>query len=43
MEQWPLPIFLIISGLSMCGVPLPQWISIIGGLCGILAGILLLV
>jgi hypothetical protein len=43
MEQWLLPIFLIISGLSMCGVSFPQWVSVIGGICGILAGVLMLV
>jgi hypothetical protein len=38
-----LPIFLIISGLVMCGVSMPRWLMIVGGVCGVIAGILSLV
>jgi hypothetical protein len=38
-----LALFLIISGLAMCGVGLPRWLLLLGGICGIVAGVLLLV
>lgn len=38
-----LALFLILAGLSMCGVPLPRWVAIVGGVCGIIAGVLLLI
>jgi len=40
MEHFLLPVFLIIAGLVLCGVSLPRWVSIVGGICGIAAGIL---
>lgn len=43
IANWFLPIFLILTGLQMCGVALPRWLAIVGGICGILAGVLLLV
>lgn len=43
LEYWLLPIYLIISGLSMCGASLPTWVKVVGGVCGIIAGVLLLV
>ena len=42
MESWILPIYLIISGLLLCGAALPRWITIVGGVCGIIAGIFIL-
>lgn len=36
-------VFLIVEGLSMVGAALPYWIRIIGGVCGILAGVILLI
>jgi hypothetical protein len=42
MERFLLPLFLILAGLVMCGVPLPRWVAIIGGVCGIAAGLLML-
>jgi hypothetical protein len=42
MENWLLPIFLIISGLTMCGADLPRWVVIIGGVCGVIAGVFIL-
>lgn len=36
-----LPVFLVISGLMLCGVPLPRWLAIVGGICGIIAGVLM--
>lgn len=42
MERFFLPLFLIISGLVLCGVALPRWLLIIGGICGIIAGVLTL-
>ena len=42
MEKFFLPLFLFISGLVLCGVPLPRWVLIAGGVCGIVAGVLLL-
>ena len=42
MENWILPIYLIISGLAMCGTALPRWVLIVGGVCGIIAGVLIL-
>ena len=41
MEHWLLPIFLIVEGLSMCGVPLHPAIRIIGGVCASNDGILM--
>jgi hypothetical protein len=38
-----LPVFLVLAGLQMCGVVLPRWLAIIGGVCGIIAGVLLLI
>ena len=38
-----LALFLIISGLGMCGAGLPRWVTLLGGICGIIAGVLLLV
>lgn len=38
-----LAVFLIISGLIMCGVSLPRWVTLVGGVCGIIAGVLILV
>ena len=38
---WFLPLFLIISGLNLAGVALPRWVNIVGGVCGIIAGILI--
>ena len=43
MEHWLLPIFLIVEGLSMIGVPLHIVIRIIGGLCALIAGILMVI
>ena len=43
LEHWLLPIYLIIAGLSMCGAALPRWLIIVGGICGIIAGVILLV
>ena len=43
MERFLLPLFLVIQGLAMCGVGLPRWIMIVGGICGIIAGIMMLV
>lgn len=43
IESWLLPLFLIIAGLGMCGVALPRWVVILGGICGIIAGVLLFV
>lgn len=42
MESWLLPIYLIVSGLGMCGVGLPRWVTVIAGICGIIAGIFIL-
>lgn len=42
MESWLLPIFLIVSGLGMCGVPLPRLVTVIAGICGIIAGLFML-
>jgi hypothetical protein len=42
MEKWLLPLFLFISGLNLCGAALPRWVLIVGGACGIIAGVLLL-
>ncbi len=42
LESWLLPVFLIISGLGMCGAGFPRWVVIIGGVCGIVAGLLIL-
>ena len=42
MERFFLPVFLILAGLSLCGVPLPRWVAIVGGVCGIIAGVLML-
>ncbi len=42
-EQFFLPVFLIVSGLNLCGAGLPRWVNIIAGVCGIIAGVLLLV
>ena len=42
MEKFFLPLFLFISGLVLCGVTLPRWVLITGGVCGIVAGVLLL-
>ncbi len=36
-------IFLIIAGLGMCGVSMPDWLRIIGGICGVVAGVMLVV
>lgn len=38
---WFLPLYLIIAGLSLAGVTLPRWVLIVGGVCGIIAGILI--
>jgi hypothetical protein len=38
---WILPLFLIISGLNLAGVTLPRWVNILGGVCGIIAGVLI--
>lgn len=43
MEGLLLPIYLIIAGLALCGVGMPRWVLIIGGVCGVIAGILMLV
>lgn len=43
LSNWFLPIFLVLAGLQMCGVALPRWLAIVGGVCGIIAGILLLI
>jgi hypothetical protein len=42
MEKFFLPLFLFISGLTLCGVVLPRWVLIVGGACGIIAGVLML-
>lgn len=36
-------VFLIVEGLAMVGAVLPQLVRIIGGVCGILAGVVLLI
>jgi hypothetical protein len=38
-----LGIYLIIAGLAMCGVGLPRWVLLLGGILGIIAGVLFLV
>lgn len=38
-----LMLFLIIAGLGMCGAGLPRWVTIVGGVAGILAGVILLI
>lgn len=42
MRDWILPVYLIISGLLLCGAVLPRWVSVVGGVCGIIAGVLTL-
>lgn len=42
LENWLLPIYLIVSGLAMCGAALPRWVMILGGVFGIIAGVLIL-
>ena len=42
MENLLLPIFLVISGLSLAGVALPQVVRVIGGVCGLIAGVLMI-
>jgi hypothetical protein len=42
MEKWFLPLFLFIAGLNLCGAQLPRWVLILGGVCGIVAGVLML-
>jgi hypothetical protein len=38
-----LALFLLITGLAQVGVPLNQVVRVIGGACGIIAGIILLI
>ena len=38
-----LMLYLIISGLVMCGAGLPRWAVIVGGVAGIIAGVILLI
>jgi len=38
-----LMLFLIIAGLLQCGVGLPRWVVIVGGVSGIIAGVILLI
>jgi hypothetical protein len=38
-----LPIFLVLAGLQMCGVALSRPLAIFGGVCGIIAAVLLLI
>jgi len=42
MQAWLMSLFLIIQGLAMCGAALPRWVMIVGGVCGIIAGVLML-
>mgnify|MGYP001558744426 CR=1 FL=1 len=42
MERFLIPLFFIIAGLVLCGVAIPRWLAIIGGICGIIAGALTL-
>jgi len=43
METLVTAIFFIIAGLGMCGAGLPRWATIVGGVCGIIAGVILLI
>lgn len=36
-------VFFVIAGLVLCGVTLPRWVMLLGGICGIVAGVLLVV
>jgi hypothetical protein len=36
-------IFFIVTGLSLCQAGLPRWANIVGGVCGIIVAILLLI
>ena len=38
--NWITAIFFIVVGLGMCGAGLPRWAVVVGGVCGIIAGIL---
>ena len=40
MESLLLPVFLIIAGLALAGVSLPRVVLVIGGVCGLIAGVL---
>jgi hypothetical protein len=36
-------IFFLVAGLSLCAAGLPRWANIVGGCCGIILAILILV
>ena len=38
-----LALFLLITGMGQVGVPLPRAIHLISGICGIIAGVILLI
>lgn len=43
MEGYLLPVFLILTGLSQIGAPIPYPLMIVSGICGLLAGVLMLI
>jgi hypothetical protein len=40
IQQIALPVFLVITGLYLCGAALPRWLLVIGGIAGVISGVL---
>ncbi len=36
-------VYLIVAGLVLAGVALPRWVCVVAGICGLLAGLFLLI